>query len=310
MRFHLLCLFSGCVLISCSSGPGDQLEQNLSLVTLLEPLDVTLGKPQPGEWLYVHKEAGQAYDVYKSNNPVSPHGQQKYIYLQPIGHLTPVQNDVIQYTAEYLEIFFGLKTIVAPALSDSIIPAHARRPGLDITIDNESVPGYGEQLKTSYILYDILLKNIPPDAIVVMAVTAKDLYPSDDWNFVFGQASTKKRVGVSSISRFTDAALDSTTYPLCLERLIKTSSHEISHMFSCQHCTHAVCVMNGSNSLYESDMRPNRLCSECHKKLCWNLKFDVHQRLTALEQFFLRHKLSRDYSIISKELAAVKLKAG
>ena len=183
-------------------------------------------------------------------------------------------------------------------MSDGIIPANARRPHWETE----------EQLLTTYILYDILEKNIPPDAIVVMAVTAKDLYPSDSWNFVFGQASTKKRVGVSSIYRFTDTELDSTTYPMCLERLIKTSSHEIGHMFSCQHCTHAVCVMNGSNSLWESDQRPNRLCSECHKKLCWNLGFNVRDRLAALNQFFAKHKLTQDHRAISREYDRIKQK--
>jgi archaemetzincin len=280
----------------CSS--GDQLEQNLKMIRYLEPLDAVLEKPRPGEWLFEHPEQGQTFEAYKQSKPVSPDEIRRYIYLQPIGALTPIQGEVLRYTAEYLQIFFGLKTIIAEPISDSVIPARARRQRWET----------GEQLLTSYILYDILEKNIPPDAIVVMAVTAKDLYPSDSWNFVFGQASTKKRVGVSSIYRFTDIAMDSTTYPICLERLIKTSSHEIGHMFSCQHCTHAVCVMNGSNSLPESDQRPNRLCSECHMKLCWNLGFNVPDRLLALDQFFMRHTLLQDHRAISKDCIRIKQK--
>ncbi|MBT1685567.1 archaemetzincin [Dawidia soli] len=297
MRFICLRLLLLIIFFVFGCSPGDQLEQNLALIRYLEPLDVVLEKPRSGEWLFEHPEPGQTFEAYRQSKPVSPDGTRRYIYLQPIGALTPIQEEVLRYTAEYLQIFFGLKTIIAEPISDSVIPARARR-------DRET----GEQLLTSYILYDILEKNIPSDAIVVMAVTAKDLYPSDSWNFVFGQASTKKRVGVSSIYRFTDTVMDSMTYPVCLERLIKTSSHEIGHMFSCQHCTHAICVMNGSNSLSESDGRPNRLCSECHMKLCWNLGFDVPERLLALDQFFRRHKLSQDHRAVSKDCARIKQK--
>ena len=302
MRCTWLRLFLICALLStaCSSGSEDKVtSENILLIRHLEPLDVGLNKPRPGEWLFEHPEQGQTFEAYKQFNPVSPDAVRKHIYLQPIGTLTPIQNDVLRYTAEYLQVFFGLKTIIAAPISDGVIPTRARRHH----------PETGEQLLTTYILYDILQKSIPPDAIVVMAVTAKDLYPSDKWNFVFGQASIKKRVGVSSIYRFTDTEMDSVTYPLCLERLIKTSSHEISHMFSCQHCTHAVCVMNGSNSLWESDQKPNRLCSECHYKLYWNLGFDIKDRLAALDQFFIKHKLRADHRVISKDLDRIKLKS-
>jgi archaemetzincin len=111
---------------------------------------------------------------------------------------------------------------------------------------------------------------------------------------------------VSSMARFVDAPLNAGNYAGCLERMIKTSSHEISHMFSFHHCIHAVCVMNGSNSLNESDSRPNRLCSECHRKLQWNVGFNAVKRIEGLHAFFKKHDLIVDAAWMDKELAVVE----
>ena len=60
-----------------------------------------------------------------------------------------------------------------------------------------------EQFNSRYILYDVLSPRLPEDAFCVLGVTATDLYPSDDYNFVFGQASIKSRVGVASLFYYT-----------------------------------------------------------------------------------------------------------
>jgi archaemetzincin len=281
------------LLLSCTGNHNKGFDQDgLSLIDAGASLDVKLSRPQPGEWLYEHKEDGQTFEEYKLAEPVSPNSRQRKIYLQPVGKFTSIQNDVIRYTADYLAMYFGLETVVSDPIDDNIIPYTARRKRED---------GH-EQLLTTHFLNSLLPARFPDDAIVVMAITEKDLYPAESWNFVFGQASLKKRIGVSSMYRYTIDFLDTLNYPVCLERLIKTSSHEIGHMFTCQHCTYAICVMNGSNSLYESDMRPNRLCTQCQKKLYWNLKFDVVERARKLSAYFKKHKLETDYKIISADL--------
>lgn len=283
MKFISFVLFV--LLFKCSEKKSDAgFEKDLALIDELQTLDIGMPPPQPGEWLYEHKEDGQSFSTYTLISPVRVTGQRKIIYLQPIGKFSETQMKVVEYTADYLNLFFGLPAKVSAALSDSIIPATSKREREDGSI----------QLLTKYILDNILQNNIPADAVVVMAVTEKDLYPSDDWNFVFGQAYTRRRIGVSSIYRYCDKNLDENNYSRCLERLIKTSSHEIGHMFSVQHCIHAVCVMNGSNHMQESDSRPNRLCSDCLKKLYWNLGFDVKERNQKMIAFFEKHQLNRD----------------
>jgi archaemetzincin len=51
-----------------------------------------------------------------------------------------------------------------------------------------------------------ILKNLQPklpaDAFCMIAVCLTDLYPRDEWNFVFGLASIKDRTGVFSFARY------------------------------------------------------------------------------------------------------------
>lgn len=290
MRYSFLIVFIAALLAGCK-----QEEKKKRIYTpdpaidALAANDIKLGEPGPGDWLDVHVEPGQSFDRYIKSNPVTPSETRKRIYIQPLGRFSVDESNLVKATAEYLQLFFGLKTSVLPVLSDSIVPASARR------INGQ------EQLKTGFIM-DYLQQHTPDDGIVIMAITPLDLYPSSDFNFVFGQARTKNRVGVSSFNRFITEPLDSANYGLVLNRLIKTSSHEIGHMFTCLHCTHAVCLMNGSNSLWESDSRPNRLCSECLRKLHWNLGFDVTTRLEKLRQYFVKHNLEGDLLLANHDL--------
>jgi archaemetzincin len=291
----IIIIFITALVAACTSktnNPADFKQE----INGLEQLDVPLAEPKPGDWLYEHKEQGQTFEVYKSSNPVTPTGDRSKIYLLPVGDFIPIEDSILLYTADYLNIYFGLTVVIAEPLSDTIVPPNARRRRED---------GH-EQLRTTHFLNTMLPARIPDDAIVVMAITAKDLYPSESWNFVFGQATIKNRVGVSSFYRFETPGMDSLSYPLCLERFIKTSAHEIGHMFSIQHCTHAICGMNGVNGVSELDQRPNRLCSECLKKLEWNLKFSVTDRAALLESYFIKHKLKVDADLASRDLAIIR----
>lgn len=266
--------------------------QEFDLIKKLSVLDQKLPPVQAGDWLSEHPEPGQTLEQYLLAQPVTSNAKQSVIYLQPIGSFNVEQDSMVQFTAQYLKLFFNLKTSILPVLEDSLIPSNSRR----IREDNS------EQLLTTFILDSLLQPHIPADAIVVMAVTAKDLYPKESWNYVFGQAYTKRRTGVSSFFRYYESEKD---YRLCLKRFIKTSSHEIGHMFSMLHCTNAVCAMNGTNNLPETDTKPNRLCSVCLSKLYWNLEFDNVKRLSALKSFFKKHGLESDYQMADKDLKLI-----
>lgn len=283
------------VLFSCSSDNARKLKMTMRV---LAANDTPLLLPQPGDWLYEHKEKGQTFSEYIKSTPLTISAERKIIFLQPLGNFSPEQKNIIQYTAEYLEIFFGLEVRISPIIDNSIVPDTARRIGRE----------GNEQLLASYILNNVLMKRVPDNAIVYMALTEKDLYPKPSWNFVFGLASYRSRVGVTSIFRFSDYALDSTNYKLCLGRLIKISSHEIGHMFSMKHCTYALCTMNGTNSISETDSKPNRFCSQCTGKLIWNLKVDQANRLKKLREFFIKHKLEDDLDKLNADFKLLEAK--
>ena len=254
----------------------------------LSTLDIALPTQRPGDWLYEHKEKGQTFLQYINCKPVSPNDTQNVIYIQPIGNFSRSTDSIINSTVEYLHIFFGLKVSLLSVISDSLIkPAYKR-----IREDGHS------QYLTTFILDSLLAPRLPKDGIALMAITDTDLYPKDSWNYVFGQAYTWKKVGVSSIYRY----IENDKPEKCLERLIQTSSHEIGHMFSILHCTNAICVMNGSNSMEESDSSPNRLCSVCLNKLSWNLKFNNEERFKQLKLYFYKYQIQRDCDLVIKDL--------
>ncbi|MFH1706907.1 MAG: archaemetzincin [Planctomycetota bacterium] len=140
----------------------------------------------------------------------------------------------------------------------------------------------------------VLRPAVPKDALCYIAFTGSDLWPGEGWNFVFGLAGLRERVGVWSLYRFGDPARDADAYRLCLQRTIKVGVHETGHMISMEHCIAYECIMNGSNHLQEMDSRPLWLCPVCLRKTCFAVKADPVARYRALEP------LARDYGLTAE----------
>jgi archaemetzincin len=226
----------------------------------LVPLHSRLGSPRPGDWLAEHRETGQTYRQYLSNQPIRAEPKRRTIYVQPLGEFRPMQRRIVDETAEFLGTYFQLPVKIREALSLDRVPATARRkPGVVRS----------EQILTGYILTDMLRPRIPKDAVAMIALTTVDLWPSEGWNYMFGQASLSDRVGVWSIDRYGDPDRDDEAYRRCLLRAMKTATHETGHMFSMSHCTLYACNMCGANHLPEADRRPLELCPHCLAKLCY-----------------------------------------
>jgi len=159
----------------------------------------------------------------------------------------------------------------------------------------------------------VFSKNVsdkPDDAIGVLGVTAADLYPGEGWNYVFGQASLSQRVGVYSVIRYfpgfwgePDTAAAQTW---ALRRTCKVFVHEAGHMLGMLHCTEYQCVMNGSNSLDESDRRPLFLCPWDLHKLEHAIGIDVVARYEALRGFCDANGLSDEVRWLDRRLATVR----
>lgn len=294
MRILPVILFA-LLFISCHQEKRNSKEINVPNYTELAALDEKLAIPKEGDWLKEHKEKDERFDQYVAKKPVTVSDKRKVIYLQPIGIFSSMEQKMLELTSEYTGYFFGLKTVLLEPISADGFPRDKKRTLFET-----------EQLDADYIISDVLPKRIPPDGIVIMALTASDLYPKPDWNYVFGLASYSKRTAVTSMFRFEDFDFRDGNYSLCLNRLIKTSTHEIGHMFTIPHCVHAECLMNGANHIVELDGQPNALCSVCLAKLSWNLEFDNLKRMRRMISFLKKHQLESDALILQQQYEILK----
>ncbi|MCH7996117.1 MAG: hypothetical protein IIB57_16955, partial [Planctomycetes bacterium] len=200
-------------------------------------------------------------------------------------------------TTEFLKLYFQLPVRLNPAWPDTVVPADARRRH----------PESGtEQILTGYVLDELMTPDLPDDAAAMLVLTATDLWPGEGWNFVFGEASTRDRVGVWSLNRFGNPDDGPAAYRLCLLRTLGTATHETGHMFSMQHCVMYECNMAGSNNLEESDRGPLALCPECLAKLCKATRCDPVKRYRDLIAFCDRHKLTEESRFYKRCLQALE----
>ena len=282
------------ILFFCACGKQDN--NNDEYFGQIEKNDVKLAKPVDGDWLYSHKEKGQTFEQFQKSKHIVPTSESNIIYIRPIGEFNSLQKKQIELLREYLGIYFQLQTKTLETISNDVIPETARRIGHE---DNQ-------QFLAGYILDNILKKEKPFNQIALMGLTEVDLYPKPEWNYVFGLASYRDKVGVSSIYRLQDGKLTADNFDLCLLRLFKISSHEIGHMFGLHHCINANCVMNGTNSLSETDNNSIRLCSLCQRKLNSGIKYDNKKRLIALKNFFKTNNLNAEFKLMEKDLEMIE----
>ena len=295
---------AGCMAVVCwadkghATDPDDQLILPSTFRKLL-PLHTKLGKPQPGDWLDQHPEPGQTFRQYVRARPIKPDGRRRVIYVQPLGDFNRTQRKIIHRTAELMRIYFDLPVKTREDLPLDLIPKPARR----------THPIWGDrQILTSYVLSEVLRPRLPRDAAVYIAFTTSDLWPGRGWNFVFGQASLRERVGVWSIYRNGDPDESKQAYRLCLRRTLKTATHETGHMFSMKHCTLYECNICGSNHRAESDRRPLALCPHCLAKLCYATGADPEDRFERLIAFYKENGLHSEQKFCQQSLAAIRSK--
>jgi archaemetzincin len=258
----------------------------------IRPLHTAMGKPKPGEWLDQHPEPGQTFDAYLTSSPNRPDVRRTTIYLQPLGDFDTAQENLLAATVDLLGRFYGTPVKRLDKISMEAIPASARRVH----------PKWGDrQILTTFVL-DLLKQRRPDDAVAVLALTAADLWPGENWNFVFGQASLGDRVGVWSIYRLGNPRTEPAT---CLLRTLKVAVHETGHMMGIPHCTPYECGMNGSNHIVENDERPLWFCPEDEMKVWWACRVDPKARYASLVEFGQVHGLDREAKFWKASLDAL-----
>lgn len=275
----------------------DSVEALELAVDRLMPIHEALPSPQPGDWLAEHDEPGESFEQYRRGDPIVPDEERHSIYIQPLGDLNGVQYDIVKLASDYMERFFDLRVDIQPRLPLSMIPEEAQR------IHEESG---NHQILTSYVLYDLLAPRLPRHAAAFISFTASDLWPGSGWNFVFGQASLRDRVGVWSMHRNGNPEASSQSYKLALLRTLKIAVHETGHMFSLQHCTAFACVMNGANNQLETDRHPLWLCPHCMAKIAWATGAEPVLRYERLAEFALSHGFAKEAAFFHRSIEALR----
>ncbi|NUP10232.1 MAG: hypothetical protein HOW73_29635 [Polyangiaceae bacterium] len=260
----------------------------------LAPLHHRTEKPKPGDWLYDHPEGGQTFEEYLVSEPTRPTPNRRTLVVAPLGEMPPASLRIVERTTEYLGLHFGLPTRVAPAIALDP-PSSARREKFG-----------SEQFLTRWILDRLLPKYLPDDAAALIGFTATDLWPGENWNFVFGEATFSERVGVWSLHRFGDPSAGADAERTALLRALKIAVHETGHMFSLPHCTKYPCVQAGTNSMDETDLSPLWLCPECLPKIAWVTATDPRARLAETSRFCAAHGLKAEAAFLDRSLAALE----
>ena len=247
----------------------------------IAPLHDLIGPTQPGDWLDEHDEPGQSFEEYRRGDPIRPRNLRTTMYVQPLGDFDPARAVTIEATMELLGLFYGVPVRMLEPMDLAWVPPQARR----------LQPFTGvEQVLTKFVLH-LLSRKKPDDAIAVLALTMSDLWPGKGWNFVFGQASLSRAVGVWSLHRLGNPELEPETF---LRRTAKIAVHETGHMLGIRHCTHFRCGMNGANHQDEADGQPIWFCPEDEMKIWWSCRVDPATRYSRLAEFAATHGLKRE----------------
>lgn len=256
------------------------------------PMFAPKAKPEAMDWLANHEEPGQTFDQFlrARRNLFQPPRQ--VLYIQPLGEFPAEEAELLKKVAAYAAIFFQTEVKTQEAIDPD---------AKDVSITRRAHPGPDDLQFLSTDVLTLLKGELPADAYARLAVTMTDLYPEESWNFVFGQASLRERVGVYSFARYGTAES-----PHFLRRCIGVFTHETGHMFGLHHCIHYQCLMNGSNNLAESDAMPLFLCPVCLRKLHATNGFDPVTRYSELGKFFHEAGMSDEEAWVKQRLAELK----
>jgi len=256
-----------------------------------EPIDA----PGSSDWLANQREPGQTYEQYRRSRPNRPSKARNTIYVLPIGDFSKAKTKILDEMSVFGQAFFGMK-----------IEVLRREPIKDRFTTRINDATGNEQVLTLDILNE-LKGRVPKKAYCLIGLTMTDLYPNPKWNFVFGQASLRDRVGVYSFARydpqFPRVDPDREVDAKFLTRCLKVFAHETCHMYGMAHCIYFNCLMNGSNHLGESDSRPLHLCPVCLRKLHAAAKFDPEKRYEKLLDYCRDASIKEETDWLKRRLA-------
>jgi archaemetzincin len=255
-----------------------------------EPMQI-----RDGDWLKSQRETGETFEEYLASDPPLPTDSRRTIYILPVGSFSGQQRRAIETAAKYMRAFYNLPVRELDEIKLGTVPREMQRR---LEFRNNL------QIRTEFFLEELLPQRLPDDGAALIAFTNYDLYPSETWAFVFGQASLKHRVGVWSLYRFADMKTGRYDDRLLTDRTLKIAMHETGHMFGMKHCIKYECLMSGTNHLAETDRRPSDNCPECMAKLAWAMDYDPVERYRNLEAFWKKQGRPDEAQLMARKAKA------
>lgn len=238
----------------------------------LSALDTPKKAPAEYDWLSEHQELYQSLPAYKNSQPVRATSERPFLYIVKMGRYSASDDSLFSIVSKGLCACFQIPVKVLAPLPDTVMRTlQSRENG---------------QWDANFIIQQVLPRRIPKNAVALIALCSRDLYPGNDWNYVFGLASLKNRTGVWSFYRMGNPDCESGKLMLTAKRTLHVALHETGHMIGIRHCVSYECLMNGSNSIDELDRQVGWFCHDCLKKLCWNRKLLPERHIQAMHNFY------------------------
>lgn len=231
----------------------------------------------------------QSFTQYINSNPNKIDSIRKVIYLLPFGNMNPDIEKSLQNEKEYLEAFFQLEVKILDRMSyESIknLPSIETRlvPRSDFEYYSEmkgGTPNLTEQIQANSFINEVLKKNKPKNAIVVLGITEHDIY-NPKYNYLFGISDLKEGVGLVSTFRLIDYELQ-TKY-----NIRKVISKQIINTFSIPNVKDYKCVANYHNTISDLYIGEFALSPRALEKLKYAIGFDYTKRFNDLVQFWTK----------------------
>ena len=226
--------------------------------------------PEEGDWLLSQKEYGQTFKIFLKDSYNLISKQRNIIYINP---LQEMPQEFLENISLYCQSFFyPMQVKIIKIVSLEALNVKSR-------INNKKIQYHTGQINSKMIKY------LPNDAHCLISILLDDLYPDENWNYVFGIASYSKR-GAFSFARFSDSFFDKNKSfafdNYLLYHSCNTLTHEICHTFGIKHCIYYICLMNGYNSLEEAEKQTLYECPVCLRKLQYSIGFDPLERYKKL----------------------------
>lgn len=239
--------------------------------------------PKPSDWLYQHKELGQSYKNYSTGMINQPSKLHNTVFINILDE-NPLQGFLNE---EKIKIIINILGCYYPNVNFELMKKHYSHK--DLKIDCRE--NYYLQYNAGQTI-DNLCKLIPKSGLLIIGVTVDDIYPRDEWNFVYGLANSMYGCAVFSLKRHIEEALEEYQTDdvnkialYAIKNATKTMIHEIGHLFGIKHCIYYNCIMNGHN--HSKEKSNPFFCPVCLRKIHYNLKFDIVKMYKSCLEYFI-----------------------